>query len=155
MDSSRGPGKRFQPRRGAAWALAGSSIILGAALLGFGGPATAAPQVRASTAPSQTIYAPGGQRIGGLYVLVQLHQRGRLSVSTRVSVGGHSYRARRFSKSVPPHITNTVRVRFSSSTMRRLRRALRHRRGSAHVTSRGTNTSGESRSYRKTISVRR
>jgi hypothetical protein len=155
MDRSRGPGKRFRPRRGAAWALAGSSIILSGALA-IGGQAIASSRVQASdsTAPTQTIYAPGSQKVGSLYLLVQLHERGQIAVSTRVSVGGHSYRARRYTKSVPPHITNTVRVRFSSATLRRLRRALRHRRGSARVTSRGTDTSGNSRSYRKTIRLR-
>jgi hypothetical protein len=113
--------------------------------------AAAAVVPASATAPTQTIFASGTQRVSGLYLLITLHQRGKLSVSA--SAGRYHYSG--FHRSVPPHIPSQVRLKLSSSQARAARRALkRGRHMTATVRSTGRNQSGESRTFIKRIKLK-
>jgi hypothetical protein len=104
-----------------------------------------------SKPPTQTIFASSKQRANRLYLLITVHETGRLSVSGKA--GKHRYKGVR--KSVVQHIPNRVYLKLSGSALRAVRSALKRRSVTATVRSRGTDKAGNSRTYTKRIKLRR
>jgi hypothetical protein len=104
-----------------------------------------------SKPPTQTIFASSKQRANRLYLLITVHETGRLSVSG--TAGKYRYRGVR--KRVVQHIPNKVYLSLSGGALRAVRSALKRRSVTATVRSRGTDKAGNSRTYTKRIKLRR
>jgi hypothetical protein len=134
----------------AGLALVTSTLLL-ALLAPSGGRASNVTASADSRPPTQTIFASSSQRVGSLYLLITVHESGRL----RVTASAGSYHFRSVSKRVTQHIPNQVRLKLSSTALRSARRAIRRGRSlTATVQSRGTDRAGNSRTYTKRIKLR-
>jgi hypothetical protein len=106
----------------------------------------------------QTLFAPRSQRIGRLYVMVQVHQQSTLRVTATVKVPGASSRVYRFKAvqmRLPIHAARKVKLKLSRSALRAVRRALKHGKHlRAKVTARATDTAGVSVSASRRVKLK-
>jgi hypothetical protein len=119
------------------------------------GPAAGAPEAGTSadtTPPGQSIFASSRQDVAGLYLLITVHERGKLRVTAKAG----RYRYRSYNRNVVPHIPNQVRLKLSRSALRSARRALRNgRRMTAVVRSTCRDDAGNKRTYTRRIKLKR
>jgi hypothetical protein len=102
-------------------------------------------------APSQTIFASSRQNVASLYLLITVHENGKL----RVTANAGRYHYSSFSKRAVQHIPNQVRLKLSGRSLRAARNSLRRHRLTATVKSTARDPSGNSRTYTKRIQLKR
>jgi len=125
-----------------------------AGALGLEGQATGSPEAGTSAdtkPPSQTIFASSRQGVRSVYLLITVHERGRLTVTAEAG----SYRFRSYKRDVVAHIPNEVRLKLSASALRSARKALRDgKRMAAVVKSTARDDAGNKRTYTRRIKLK-
>jgi hypothetical protein len=92
-----------------------------------------AGHVTASGAPAQTLFGPPIQDVDHVFILSQVHGDANLIVTATVNLPRIKAKAsrvvscRQFSaRNIPAHKINRIRFRFSKSSLRAVKRALKH-----------------------------
>jgi hypothetical protein len=119
----------------------------------LGGAAAGSESVTSADnrAPTQTIFASSRQSVASLYLLITVHENGKLRVTA--SAGRYHYTS--FSKRAVQHIPNQVRLKLSGGSLRAARKSLRRgHRMTAVVKSTARDSAGNSRTYTKRIKLK-
>jgi hypothetical protein len=136
-------------------ALPAAVTCAGALMLpALGGAAAGSDAVTSADtkAPTQTIFASSRQNVASLYLLITVHENGRLKVTARAG----RYRYSSVSKRAVQHIPNQVRLKLSGGSLRAARKSLRRgHRLTATVRSTARDRAGNSRTYTKRIKLKR
>jgi hypothetical protein len=132
-------------------AIAGTALVAALAIQSQAAGAPGAVTSVDTRPPSQTIFASSRQGVRSLYLLITVHERGKLQVRARAG----SYRYSSYSRNVAPHIPNQVRLKLTGSALRSARKALRSgRRMTAVVKSTARDGAGNSRTYTRRIKLK-
>ena len=109
--------------------------------------------VAAAKRPGMTVRIPASQDVDNVYILAAIHQK-RCSLQVSGTVLGHRFRTFRDS-SITIHVTNTARLRLSTSAKRAVKRALRKGRTvRARITVTARNGAGERNAVTRSVRLR-
>jgi Tol biopolymer transport system component len=103
------------------------------------------------------LFADRAQDIDKLFVLVTIHEQGRIDLEAKVRVPGRvvrTYRFRPVRRSLQPHLLRKMRLKLSRHALRVVKRALRRKRLNARVTLTAVGDSGKRQVARRTIRLR-
>jgi hypothetical protein len=95
-----------------------------------------------------TLFGPPVQDVDKLFMLAQVHADAKLVVTATVSLPGKgratkTYRFKSFTRKVPAHKVNRVRLRLSKAKLRSVKRLLRRgKRLKVKIVSRAQNAAG-------------
>jgi Tol biopolymer transport system component len=103
------------------------------------------------------LFADRTQDVDKLFVLVTIHEQGRIVLEGQVRVPGRAARTYRFrpvKRTLQPHLLRKMHLKFSRSALRALKRALRHGRLNMRVKLTAVGDSGNRQVARRTIRLR-
>ncbi len=139
--------------------MSGTVTVMAAAPGGGGGGGGGTPGPGpVETALVSSLSSPSTQRVHKLYVRASLNQAGTLSATGTVSVpdAAKVYRFRRVTRMVTANVPVKLRLRLSTSALRKVQHALRQREKlRARVTLTATDTAGRRTLKKQTILLKR
>jgi Tol biopolymer transport system component len=103
------------------------------------------------------LFADKAQDIDKLFVLVTIHESGKILLEGRVRLPGRASRIVRFKpvkRTLQPHILRKMRLKLSRRALRTVKRTLEHRRLNARVKLTAVSDSGKTQIVRRTIRLR-